>query len=204
MIALIAYGAGNIRSVSSALDFIGADYRIATSGRELAGADKIILPGVGASRAGMKLLEAGGFRDVLDEEVLANKKPLLGICLGMQLIAETGTEFGEHTGLGYVPGRVELIPRTSEDIRLPHIGWNQVDVLSDCPLLKGLEEDRYFYFVHSFQLLPSDPALVSGVCTVGEAHVTASITGGHIFGTQFHPEKSQNAGLTVLRNFDAI
>lgn len=200
MIAIVAYGMGNIQSVVNAFEHLGHKVSVARAPAEIAAADKILLPGVGAFRAAMDRLEAGGFRAALDEAVMARKKPVLGICLGMQLLAEIGTEGGEARGLGWIPGRVEIIPRGEANLRLPHVGWNEIEIKSDCPLLAGLDGDRAFYFVHSFHLVAADPADVAGTADYG-GPVTAAVWRGHVFGLQPHPEKSMGPGLKVLDAF---
>jgi glutamine amidotransferase len=199
-IAIVAYGMGNIRSVVNALDYLGHASIVATEPGMLKNADKIILPGVGAFRRAMERLATAGFRAALDEQVHARKKLVLGICLGMQLLAETGTEGGESQGLGWIPGRVELIPRGPRNLRLPHVGWNDIDIKKDCPLFKDLGLDRAFYFVHSYYLKPADTDDISATTDYG-GPITAAVARGHVFGLQPHPEKSQTAGLAFLGNF---
>ncbi len=203
MIGIVGYGMGNVRSVVNALDHIGAPNMVAASPEELDAADKVLLPGVGAFGRAMDLLEETGFRAALDERVRARGKPLLGICLGMQLLADTGTEFGERQGLGYIPGRVEVIPRTSADLRLPHMGWNDLSVTGDCPLLEGIDGDLSAYFVHGFQLNAARDTDVSATCDYG-GPITAAVSSDGVYGMQFHPEKSQALGLKILANFAAL
>lgn len=199
-IAIVAYGMGNIRSIVNALDHLGHASVVATEPRMLNDAAKIVIPGVGAFRMAMERLTATGFRAALDEEVQAKKKPVLGVCLGMQLLAETGTEGGEIPGLGWIPGRVEIIPRNPPDLRLPHVGWNEIAVTKDCALFQDLGPDRAFYFVHSYHLKTADAGDVSATTDYGGS-ITAAVSHGHVFGLQPHPEKSQQAGLRVLDNF---
>jgi glutamine amidotransferase len=199
-IAIVAYGMGNIRSIVNALDHLGHASLVATEPKQLAQAAKIIIPGVGAFRMAMERLAATGFQATLDEEVRAKKKPVLGVCLGMQVLADTGTEGGDSPGLGWVPGRVEIIPRGDTNLRLPHVGWNEIAVVKDCPVLKDLGPDRAFYFVHSYHLKTTDDADVCATTDYG-GPITAAVARGHVFGFQPHPEKSQQAGLKVLDNF---
>jgi glutamine amidotransferase len=203
MIGVVAYGMGNVRSVLNALEHVGADAALAATPEDLDRADKILLPGVGAFGEAMRRLTERGVKPALDEQVLGRGKPILGICLGMQLLAETGTEFGEAKGLGYIPGRVEIIPREDRTLRLPHMGWNGLDIVKDCPLLGGIAGDTCCYFVHSYHLKAGRPGDVSATCDYG-GPVTAAVSAGHIFGTQFHPEKSQRVGLRILSNFAAL
>lgn len=200
MIAIVAYGMGNIQSVVNAFEHLGHKVMVARTPAEIESADKILLPGVGAFRAAMERLESGGFRPALDEAVLVKRKPVLGICLGMQLLAETGTEGGDVRGLGWIPGQVEIIPRGARRLRLPHVGWNDIEAQGACPLLAGLDGDRAFYFVHSYHLVAAEPADVAGITDYG-GPVTAAVWRGHVFGLQPHPEKSMGPGLKVLDAF---
>ena len=202
MIGIVAYGMGNVQSVLNAFEHIGAKAALAGTAAELARADKILLPGVGAFGEAMRRLTEGGLKPALDEHVLSKKKPILGICLGMQLLAEMGTEFGETPGRGYIPGRVEIIPRTDTSLRLPHMGWNNLDITKAAPLFDGITGDTCCYFVHSYYLKAGRPGDVSATCYYG-GPVTAAVSTGHIFGTQFHPEKSPRVGLRVLSHFAA-
>ena len=204
MIGIVGYGMGNVQSVINALDHIGAPNAVAETPGELAGADKILLPGVGAFRRAMEKLGETGFASAL-REAAADGTPILGICLGMQLLATMGTEFGEAPGLGLVPGRVERIAAANESLRLPHMGWNDLELRRDDPLLAGLDPDgdTACYFVHSFHLVPEDDAAVSATCDYG-GPVTATVSAGAVFGAQFHPEKSQAVGLAILANFAAL
>lgn len=200
MIAVVAYGMGNVRSVMNALDHIGISASVAEKPADLTTADKVIIPGVGAFRQAMARLSETGFKDALNEHAMAKKKPILGICLGMQLLATTGTEGGESQGLGWIPGRVVTIPRGPQNLRLPHVGWNEIIAKKDCPLLSDLGADSVFYFVHSFHLKADVEDYVSGVTDYG-GPITASVSRANVFGMQAHPEKSQKGGLKVLSNF---
>jgi len=168
----------------------------------VATADKLLLPGVGAFGDCMATFRAKGFEAAVLDHV-ARGKPLLGICVGMQMLAQSGHEFGDHAGLGLVRGRVVQIPRADNTLRLPHVGWNALLARKDCPLLDGLPGDRTAYFVHSFHLEAADPANVSAVVEYG-GPVTAAISAPPVFGMQFHPEKSQEVGLRILSNFAAL
>ncbi len=202
MIALVAYGRGNIRSVENALMRIGCEFRTIADPGEVNAADKLILPGVGAFGDCMSAFRAKGFEAAVLGHV-ARGKPLLGICVGMQMLAESGHEFGTHAGIGLVRGRVVQIPRKDNSLRLPHVGWNALLPRKDCPLLRDLPGDRTAYFVHSFHLEVSDPADVSAVVEYG-GPVTAAVSAPPVFGMQFHPEKSQEVGLRILSNFAAL
>jgi imidazole glycerol-phosphate synthase subunit HisH len=197
---IIDYGMGNLRSVANALEAIGCSVMISNSPADLRIANGIVLPGVGAFGDGMKNLQSAGWIDSLEKEVRQNRKPFLGICLGMQLLATTGTEYGVHKGLNWIPGLVKKIPGKEQKIRVPHIGWNEVRFANKDGLYAGLGDSQVFYFVHSYMLVPENPTVVSGVCSYG-VDFAASVETDNIFATQFHPEKSHKAGLAVLKNF---
>lgn len=199
MIAVISCGIGNVQSMLNAFARLGHDARAVESPAELAQAVRIVLPGVGAFPSCMRRLEESGFRAALDREVKSGK-PFLGVCVGMQLMADLGTEFGETPGLGYIPGRVELIPKTAPDLRIPHIGWNDLKIARPTPLLDGIEGDTACYFVHSYALRCSDESDVAAWTDYGSP-VVAAVARGNVFGLQAHPEKSQLVGLKILDNF---
>ena len=196
MIAVIDYGAGNIFSVKNALDYLGFDSVLTNSAKEIRNADSVILPGVGAFPQAMKKLKESGLVGVIREE--AKKKPFLGICLGMQMLFEKSYEFEECDGLGLIGGYVDKIP--DEGLVIPHMGWNKLEVNRDCPLFAGFTGDEYVYFVHSYKAFCDDKNLYA-YCEYG-SRVTAVVSdGGYVFGTQFHPEKSGETGLAMLKNF---
>jgi len=196
--AIIDYGAGNLMSVTNALRFIGQESRIVSDPTELERADRLILPGVGAFPAAMEQLDASGLTKKVRE--LAEKKPFLGICLGMQMLFDMGSEVRECAGLGLIPGRVE---RIQTELKLPHIGWNSLELKNPCPILRGFDGGEYVYFVHSFCALPSRPCDLAAAADYG-AEVAAVVFRDNIFGCQFHPEKSGDVGLEILKNFCAI
>ncbi|MCF8475401.1 MAG: imidazole glycerol phosphate synthase subunit HisH [Pseudolabrys sp.] len=199
-IRVIDYGMGNIASVLNALLAVGVKGKIASSPADLDDADGLILPGVGAFGDAMVNLEAAGFVEALPRAV--EDKPLLGICLGMQLLARESTEHGQHRGLGLIPGRVNLIPEIVEhsEFRVPHIGWNDVRFKHKSGFYENLGEQQAFYFVHSYRFLPDENDDVTGWCDYGEPFA-ACVERGLVKGVQFHPEKSHKAGLTLLRNW---
>lgn len=199
MIGIIDYGLGNLRSVLGAVEKLGHRGAISADAAELAGCDKLILPGVGAFGDGMGNLRARGLVEPLTEMVRLRRKPILGICLGFQLLAETSEEFGAHEGLGWIPGHVKRIRPGDADLRVPHVGWNDFERTGDCILFDEVPDPALFYFVHSYHL-ETDKAITMGTCTYGRP-LTAAVQAGNVFGTQFHPEKSQQHGLHVLRNF---
>ncbi|MBN1429472.1 MAG: imidazole glycerol phosphate synthase subunit HisH [Anaerolineae bacterium] len=200
MIAIIDYGAGNLRSVTNTLKYLGADVTIAGKPEQLQGADRIVLPGVGAFGAGIDALREAGFEEPIRQAV-ASGTPLLGICLGMQYLFEESEEMGRHKGLGLLSGRVVRFP---PDVPIvPHIGWNQLRIQSKSPLFEGIDDGAYAYFVHSFYAQPADRADVLALTDYGLDF--ASIVGrDNIFGIQCHPEKSQAVGQRILRNFMAM
>lgn len=201
-ITVIDYGMGNLRSVVNALQAVGARAHIGSDSAALANADAIVLPGVGAFATGMEQLRRRGLTEALAQEVLVAKKPFLGICLGMQLLATTGTEHGVCDGLNFIPGKVVRIEPQADgpDLRIPHIGWNDVAIRSPGGLYAGLSSGENFYFVHSYVFVPDDPATVSASCDYG-GEFAASLEVGNISAVQFHPEKSHRAGLTLLGNW---
>jgi glutamine amidotransferase len=197
MIAIIDYGAGNLRSVRNALTYLGADVVTARTPDHLDGADKIVLPGVGAFGAGMQALRAAGFEQPIIQAAEAGV-PLFGICLGMQYLFESSDEMGQHQGLGLLPGRVTRFP--THALKVPHMGWNQLHIQQDHPLLAGVESGAYAYFVHSYYVEAAESADVLAMTDYGIDY--ASVVGrGNIFGIQPHPEKSQSVGLRILKNF---
>ncbi|MCQ2417320.1 MAG: imidazole glycerol phosphate synthase subunit HisH [Oscillospiraceae bacterium] len=199
MIAVIDYGAGNLFSVCNALEYLNIAHVVTKDAREIDEADAVILPGVGAFPAAMESLKATGLIDVIREN--AKKKPLLGICLGMQMLFERSDEMGACEGLGLIPGEVHRIP--SEKVIIPHMGWNELVIQQECPLLKEIEIPLYTYFVHSYQAFCDDRNIVA-YCDY-DGKVPALVTdGGFVFGAQYHPEKSGEKGLQMLRNFERM
>ncbi len=195
MIAIVDYGVGNLHSVASSFRYVGAETQVTADAGELAAAEGIVLPGVGAFPDAWDSLVRTGLTDVLRAE--AAKKPLLGICLGMQLLFDEGHELRACPGLGLIPGTVDRI-RTAE--KLPQIGWNALQVRQPCRLLEGLPQDAYVYFVHSYMAYCRDEKDVAAVTDYG-AEVTALISRGLVYGCQFHPEKSGSVGLRIVENF---
>ncbi len=196
-IVIIDYNMGNLASVANALEYLGYKSIISNKIEDIESADYIILPGVGAFADGMKNLVDLNLINVLKKQVLERKKNFLGLCLGMQLVAEEGDEGGLTKGLGFVKGKVKKLE--VKDLRIPHIGWNEVYFKKDCCLFKNLNKSEVFYFVHSYYFTPEEDVVV-GTFDYGE-EFTAIIQKDNISGTQFHPEKSQMAGLQLLKNF---
>lgn len=206
-LALIDYGSGNLRSAAKALERAAGEAeipaRIAVTGEPglIASADAIVLPGVGAFGACMAGLERiSGMRAALEDAVARRGVPFLGICVGMQLLAERGHEHGVHRGLGWIAGEVRRLAPGDASCRVPHMGWNTLSRLRPHPLLEGIADGEHFYFVHSFAFAARERDDVVAATDYGGA-VTSMIARGNIAGTQFHPEKSQRAGLRLLANF---
>ena len=199
MIAIIDYGVGNLFSLTSSFKYVGADVVVTSSVDEIKKADKIILPGVGAFGDAIKKLKDTGLDKIVIEEA-KNGKPLMGICLGMQLLFEKGFEFGEHDGLGLIKGSVrpmaEVIPAS---YKIPHIGWNALHFTKENPLFSYINEGDFVYFVHSFCAVDCADAVAA--TTEYGADVTAAVVCGNVFGCQFHPEKSGEVGLKILKAF---
>lgn len=202
-IAIIDYGMGNLRSVQKGFERVGASAHIVTAADQIRGADKVVLPGVGAFRDAIAHLRDQNLVEVV-KEVIDSGRPFLGICLGLQLLFDVSYEDGRHEGLGIVPGEVVRFDFSHRpelrDLKVPHMGWNQVRFKPDCPLYAGLKQGEHFYFVHSYHVVPTNPDVTSGRADYG-GEFTASIARGNLFATQFHPEKSQKAGLKMLENF---
>jgi len=199
-VGIINYGMGNLTSVFNAFRSLEVDALILAKAEDMVHATHVVLPGVGAFGDGMRNLQQGGWVEAMEREIREQGKPFLGICLGMQLLATTGTEHGMHDGLKWIPGVVEKIYPPDPSLRVPHIGWNDVRFTKNEGLYAGLGSAEDFYFVHSYVLKPADASIVSGVCSYG-VDFAASIESGNIRATQYHPEKSQKAGLKVLENF---
>lgn len=199
-IAIINYGLGNLSSVYNALEFIGADPFVTEDHKELDQCDGAILPGVGAFGDGMAHLRDNGWVDAIHEFALEKQKPFLGICLGMQLLASSGTEHGDFDGLDLIKGTVVKLVTGDRSARIPHIGWNSVSGTDGKKSYVDIEDGQDFYFVHSYVLEPEDDAVVSGKCSHGKEFI-ASVEKDNIWGAQYHPEKSQKSGLAYLQNF---
>ena len=198
-LVIVDYGAGNLRSVERAFQRVGAPVQISADPGVLIGASGIVLPGVGAFGDGMRELQARGLAPVL-QDLAAGGRPLLGICLGMQLLFDESEEMGRTAGLGLLRGRVR---RFAPGLKVPHIGWNQVHTVRPAPLLDGMPQDSYAYFVHSYYVEPADPDVILATTDYGGAF--ASVVGRRqLYGLQFHPEKSQEVGLRMLAAFVAV
>jgi len=200
MIAIIDYGMGNLHSVYNALDFIGEDAVITNNPEIIADAERIILPGVGAFGEAMENIHNKGLYEILRNEVLLNKKPFLGICLGMQLVADYSEENGFHKGLGFIKGHVKHF-QLEKGYHIPHIGWNEINYNEDEPFFERVrKKDRNFYFVHSYHFVPDSHHVILSTTKYGQEFVSA-VKQNNIVATQFHPEKSQKNGLNFLEAF---
>ena len=200
MITIINYGAGNLFSVEKAFSALGADVRVSSTASDILSADKIVLPGVGAFGDCMEQLNSSGLIPAIREGG-ARGIPLLGICVGLQILFEGSEESSGVEGLGLLQGRVSRIDAPHE--KIPHIGWNALNIAEnhrEKGLFAGIPQDSYAYFVHSYHALPKDRAIISSTCFYGE-EITASISAGNIMATQFHPEKSGDIGLKIIHNF---
>ena len=203
MIAIIDYGMGNLRSVEKGFERVGFPATVTADPAVIREASHIVLPGVGAFRDCMTQLEQAGFVDPI-LSVIAEGRPFLGICLGLQLLFSQSEEFGLHQGLGVIPGRVVRFPdgmtEQGEKLPVPHMGWNQISITAPSPLFNGIQDGSNVYFVHSYYVVPDDPAVVAATCEYG-APFCAAIRKDNLVATQFHPEKSQEIGLAMLKNF---
>lgn len=201
MIAIIDYDAGNLKSVQKALAYIGQDSIVTRDRKALLRADKVILPGVGSFGDAMDNLKKYELDKVI-REVVAKDTPFLGICLGLQLLFEASEESPGVEGLGLLPGEILRIPEDC-GLKIPHIGWNSLELRGDGRLFRGLPQTPYVYFVHSYYLKASKEAIVKAATDYG-VHIHASVEKGNLFACQFHPEKSSGTGLAILRNFAAL
>lgn len=201
MIAIIDYGAGNIQSVAKALTHIGCDCLVTRNKDEILKADGAVLPGVGSFGDTVDSLNKYGIKDAI-KEYIASGKPFLGICLGMQLLFPASGESPEAEGLGIYEGSITRIPN-GEGLKIPHMGWNSLDINPESRLFKGIGKNPYVYFVHSYFLHAADRELVAATTEYGVT-IDAAVERGNVFATQFHPEKSGETGLRILRNFAEI
>ena len=198
-IALIDYEMGNLHSVNKAVELCGGNVKITSSLKDIFAADKIILPGVGAIGKAKESLQKFGIWEKLPE-LISQNKPFLGICLGMQMLFDSSDE-GDNpvAGLGIIPGKIKRFPAHPE-LKVPHMGWNQIQICSNHPALAGIENDSFVYFVHSYYADPINASDIAVKCQYG-IPFTAAISRGNLFASQFHPEKSQKIGLQIIKNF---
>lgn len=200
MVGVVDYGMGNLKSVFSAFEFIGSEIMICSKPEDLSKVDRIVIPGVGAIEQCILKLTETGFTEALNEQVISQGKPTLGICLGMQVMCKVSHENGEHACLGWFDAEVVKLNPSSLGMKVPNIGWNKTDYNKSIKLFDGLPATTDFYFVHSYHVKTKNPAEIAATYEYGET-VTAAIYKDNIFATQFHPEKSQDLGLKLLENF---
>lgn len=198
MIAIVDYGMGNLRSVQKGFEHVGHAATITSDPAVIRSAEKVVLPGVGAFGDCMQELRSRKLVEPV-KQAIADGKPFLGICLGLQLLFEVGHEGGRHEGLGVLAGEVVRFD-LPHDYKVPHMGWNQLEIARPAPILAGLTSGTHVYFVHSYYVVPADPAVIATRTTYG-VPFTSTIWRDNLFATQFHPEKSQSDGLRILRNF---
>ena len=202
MVAIVDYGVGNLFSLQCSLNAIGAEITVTADPEVLKSADQVLLPGVGAFGDAAEKLRSTGLDTVL-RDLAAQGKPLLGICLGMQLLFEKSYEYGEHTGLGLLQGQVvPMAGKLPAALKIPHMGWNQLKQVKECPILDGVD-GKDFYFVHSYHAVLDDIENLSATADYG-FDVTAAVSKDNVFATQFHPEKSGVPGLKILKNFVSL
>ena len=201
MIAIIDYDAGNLKSVEKALVSLGEEVLVSRDSSEILQADKVILPGVGSFGDAMNNLDKFGLVDTI-KKVTGNGTPFLGICLGLQLLFKESDETPGAEGLDILPGKILKIP-AKDGFKIPHMGWNSIDVKEGSRLFKGVSNNSYVYFVHSYYLKAADEGIVAAT-TEYTTHIHASVESGNVFACQFHPEKSSDVGLKILKNFASL
>lgn len=201
MISIVDYGMGNLRSVQKAFEKLGVNAQIVTRPEEIQHAEKLVLPGVGAFRDAIHELQRQELIEPIKSHIRADR-PFLGICLGLQMLFDVSYEDGEWKGLSVLPGKVVRFPE-HPGLKVPHMGWNNLEIVGDQPLLAGIPRDAYFYFVHSYYVQPEDESVIAARSNYGLPFV-AMIARNNLFATQFHPEKSQACGLKLLQNFASL
>jgi len=202
LLAIIDYGMGNTKSVANAFELLGEEVEITDDPERIIASKAIILPGVGAFSKGMKNLQEKGLVKILENEIIHKKKPYLGICLGLQFLAEKSFEDGEHDGFGWLKGTVKKIAPQNSQLKVPQMGWNDTKVVKNCRLMNELEEP-VFYYLHSYclEMDHSQTDVITSICDYGGVDIVSTIEHDNIFAVQFHPEKSQTTGLKLLNNF---
>ncbi len=202
-IVIIDFKLSNLFSVAHACEYVGIDVKITSDPKDLDEADGIILPGVGAFADAMKNLDSLGLTQAIKNHIQKNK-PFMGVCLGMQLLFETSTEFGEHQGLGVFKGSVKKFnntPDTTERMRIPHIGWDKIEIKKETSLFKGFKNSDYMYFVHSYFCIPEDRDIIATTTNYEGFEFVSAVSKNNVFAVQFHPEKSGKDGPEIYRNF---
>jgi len=203
-VTIVDYKSGNISSVINSFKEVAkskVNIKITSDLNEIKSSDKLVLPGQGSFKSCIDgLKNISGMIDVLNEFVINNKKPLFGICVGLQMFADIGYEEKETEGLGWIPGKVSKIDNQKGKYKLPHIGWNQINIVKNSKILQGVEKNSHMYFVHSYEFIPEDKDVISST-TNYSSNIVCSVEKENIFGTQFHPEKSDKLGLKIINNF---
>ena len=203
-VTIVDYNSGNISSVINSFKEVAQNkvtIEVTSDLSKIKSSDKIVLPGQGSFKSCVDALnKISGLNDTLNELVIANKKPILGICVGLQMFADVGYEETETKGLGWISGKVSKIDNQNGKFKLPHIGWNQINILKDSKIFKQVENNSHMYFVHSYEFIPKDNKVISAT-TDYSTKVVCSVEKENIFGTQFHPEKSDKTGLKIINNF---
>lgn len=202
MVVIIDYGLGNLASVAKSFSAAGAETIITNNPTKIKKADKIVLPGQGAFADGLNNLKTSGLIQLLTQEVMNRKKPFLGICLGLQLLAESGLENGRHSGLGWIKGDAIKL-KSLPPLRLPHVGWDNINISKSSAIFNQIPNGADFYFVHSFYLEPNNKKIIAATCDYGQTF-TVALQYKNIFATLFHPEKSQKFGQQLIKNFLSI
>ena len=206
-VTIVDYSSGNISSVINSFKEVAqnkATIEVTSDLKKIKSSDKIVLPGQGSFKSCVDALnKISGLNDTLNELVIANKKPILGICVGLQMFADVGYEETETKGLGWISGKVTKIDNQNGKFKLPHIGWNQINILKDSRIFEEVENNSHMYFVHSYEFIPTDNKVISAT-TDYSTKVVCSVEKDNIFGTQFHPEKSDKTGLKIINNFISL
>ena len=203
-VTIVDYNSGNISSVINSFKEVAknkVNIQVTSDLKKIKSSDKVVLPGQGSFKSCIDALNnISGLVDTLNEFAIENKKPLLGICVGLQMFADVGFEEIETKGLGWISGKVSKINNQNGNFKLPHIGWNQLNIIKDSQIFKGIENNSHMYFVHSYEFIPEEKSVVSAT-TDYSTNIVCSVEKENIYGTQFHPEKSDNAGLKIINNF---
>ncbi len=203
-VTIVDYNSGNISSVINSFKEVAKDkvnIEVTSDLNKIKSSDKVVLPGQGSFKSCVEALgKIDGLKDILNEFVITNKKPLLGICVGLQMFADIGYEENETKGLGWISGKVSKIDNQNGKFKLPHIGWNQINIIKDSKIFKGIENNSHMYFVHSYEFIPEDKKVISATIDYS-SNIVCSVEKENIFGTQFHPEKSDRIGLKIISNF---
>ena len=206
-VTIVDYKSGNISTVINSFTQVAKDkvkLEVTSDLNKIKSSDKVVLPGQGSFKSCIEALNAiNGLTDTLNEFVINNKKPLLGICVGLQMFADVGYEETETKGLGWVSGKVSKIDNQNGRYKLPHIGWNQINIIKDSKIFKDIENNSHMYFVHSYEFIPEDKKVISAT-TDYSSNIVCSVEKENIFGTQFHPEKSDKLGLQIIKNFISL